>query len=71
VPSSEKYVAMSLTSETRDRLTRAAARATGLAERKISMSALVLAALDVADAHPDELLARLTRTTDDAAGAAT
>jgi len=55
----------SLTVEAHAALASAAAYAGGLVERRITMSRVLVAALVVARAHPDELRAALAAETED------
>ena len=54
------YVAVSLKSEARDALRRAALALTSPVGRRVTISEVLLAAVAVAERHRDELLAELT-----------
>jgi len=56
----------SLTVEAHSALARTAAYAGGLVERRVTMSAVLVAALTIARAHPDELRAVLAAGTEGA-----
>lgn len=59
-PRKTKFVSVNLTEPARDELQRATVRASGAIERRLSMSAVLLAALATAATHEDTFHANLT-----------
>lgn len=60
----ENYTTMAVTKDARARINAATVRAIGLADRRLSNSEVLIALLDVAERHPDEIRSALSAKAD-------